>query len=61
MTSRFALIEHRGHFCVEDGHRRERVAGSCLSVKYPASKGAVRRWARRLNEEWRSRSERTGN
>lgn len=55
MTSRFAVIEHRGHYCVEDGHRRERIEGSCLSARYPASKGAVRRYAQRLQEEWKRR------
>lgn len=54
-TSRFALITHRGHYCVEDGQRRERIEGSCLSVKYPASKGAVKRYAQRLQEEWEVR------
>lgn len=59
-TSRFALITHRGHYCVEDGQRRERIEGSCLSVKYPASKGAVKRYAQRLNEEWEARRGNTG-
>jgi hypothetical protein len=56
MTSRFALIEHRGHWCVEDTHRHERVEGTCLSMKYRANKKAVERGRDMRNEHWEARN-----